>query len=63
MVKSCEKCYILYPQYVGQSKGSDKSRKEEIGFTLFILGFVKRIGHAYPPRFKFSPAKLGQAGH
>lgn len=42
-VKSCEKCYIRHPRYAGHSKGSDKSRKEETGSPLFLLGFVKRM--------------------
>lgn len=42
-VKSCEKCYIRHPRYAGHSKGSDKSRKEETGSPLFLLGFVERM--------------------
>lgn len=58
VVKSRGEYYILRSQYQGHGKGSDKSCREEIGFTLFNPGLIKHL-----TRFKFSPAKPGQPGH
>lgn len=54
---------MLHSQHPGHDEGSDKSCRKEIGFTLFNPGSVKHIWHTYPPRFKFNPTQLGQAGH